>query len=257
MKISSSETLFDEGIAELKNWQEKIEPSWMEAYKNAGKSRQHTLSWHLLDWGKPMLQKYNLSILFTCAKFGNAKDIHNLVDRGINLSLHNESRHGWTALHEAAWLGNLDVVIALSQQEPGLMSQASDYHSQEPRTALEVAIQCCKPDVVAYLLDHGAQAPPNALHNAAKSYWLQSDKHLAMVQLLLDYGWDRTAKDVNGKTPIDVVHDWPHSWDLDSSAILEFLENYQTVRPSPSEPTALPPSNEEENRVRNVLAERH
>ncbi|KAG6867387.1 hypothetical protein C0993_003443 [Termitomyces sp. T159_Od127] len=258
MKIFFSETLFDEGITTLKNWQEEIEPLWIEAYKNATRSRQHTLSWCLLDWGQPMLQKYNLSILFTCAAFGNAKDIHNLVERGMNLNLCDKSKPGWTALHEAAWYGNLDTVTALSQREPGLMSQASDYLSQKPRTALEVAIQYCEPGVVAYLLDHSAQAPPNALHDAVRLRLLSppADKCLGTVQLLLDRGWDRTTKDESGKMPIDYVHDWPNWYNL-KPTIVECLENYPTNRPSQSEPTALPTSNEEENKAGNLLAEIH
>ncbi|KAG6868164.1 hypothetical protein C0993_006880 [Termitomyces sp. T159_Od127] len=197
-------------------------------------------------------------ILFICAQFGHEEDIHNLVDQGMNLSLCNESKPGWTALHEAVFCGNLDTVTALSQQEPGLMSQASDYHFEKPRTALEVAIICCKPDVVACLLDHGAQAPPDALHTAVELHRL-ADESLKTVQLLFDHGWDRTVKNEYGNTPIDVVHDWPdwHQYKLQEPEFIDYLENYQTVRLSPYEPTAFPPLSEEKNQVGNVLEEIH
>ncbi|KAG6885410.1 hypothetical protein C0993_002143 [Termitomyces sp. T159_Od127] len=245
MKISASRSLFDEGISELESWQEEIEPVWMTAYRDGVRSRNHTLSRHLLDWGQPLSvqSERNLDVLFACAQCGDEEDIRDLVDRGMNLNL--QRSRGWTALHEAARYGNLDAVIALSQREPGLMSQAIVYVSQEPRTALVVAIEHCKPDVVAYLLDHGAQAPPNAIHTAMRLEWFQADERLATVQLLLDRGWDRTAEDTNGKTPIDVAHDWP-DFHPDKPAIIKYLKDYPNVRHSPSEPTVSPTSNEEE-----------
>ncbi|KAG6875845.1 hypothetical protein C0993_007128 [Termitomyces sp. T159_Od127] len=244
MKISSSNSLFHRGITTLKNWQEKIEPSWINSYEEALRRRQHTLLQHLLDLGRPLSvqSELELEILLFFARLRDAEDIHNLVDQGMNLTLCDKSNPGWTALPEAACHGNLDTVTALSQQEPGLMSQASDYQSQKPRTALEFAIISCKPDVVANFLERGAQAPPSAFHDAVRLN-CPIDECLEIVQLLLDHGWDRTAKDENGKRPIDYVHDRPDWSDLNKSAIIECLENYQTVS---SEPTAVPTSEEGE-----------
>ncbi|KAG6859360.1 hypothetical protein C0993_004030, partial [Termitomyces sp. T159_Od127] len=143
----------------------------------------------------------------------------------MNLNSH-DSSNGLTALHYAALSGNLDAVVALSQRKPGLISaQATHILSLKPCTALELAFDFGKPNVVAYLLDHGAKPPPNALHAAVQLYWAHPDKRVATVQLLLDRGWDRTAKDARGRTPLDVVHELN---DPRFGAIIEHLKNYQT-----------------------------
>ncbi|KAG6867750.1 hypothetical protein C0993_011685 [Termitomyces sp. T159_Od127] len=236
MKISFTETLFGGDITILDNWLKKIEPLWISTYEKVVRSRQHALSRRLLDWGQPMLQsERNHEILFACARWGDEEDIRDLVDRGMNLNL--RDAHGWTALHVSASNGNLNAVIALSQRVPSLMSQASG-HSREPRTALEVAIDYCKPDVVAYLFDHGAQAPPDAFQTAMRLEGLQADERLAIVQFLLDHG-HVTTEVMNRRTPIDVVHD---------PAIIKYLENYPDIRlSSPSEsPASLTSSDEDE-----------
>ncbi|KAG6899389.1 hypothetical protein C0993_010662, partial [Termitomyces sp. T159_Od127] len=165
MKISSSKKMFDEAIAQFKkNWRGKIsiEEVWIHAYREALCSRYRTLSRRLLDWGEHMLQSnWGHDILIACAGHGDAEDIRDLVDRGMNLNSH---RCGGTALHQAVTLGNLDAIIALSQREPALLS-AQAVVSGDRVTALELAMKYRKPDVVACLLDHGAQTP-NALHDA-------------------------------------------------------------------------------------------
>ncbi|KAG6901206.1 hypothetical protein C0995_015399 [Termitomyces sp. Mi166 len=231
MKLSSSESLLDGGFANLKNWREEIERVLILAYSTAVSSRYHALSRRLLDWGQPMFRSTRgTPILFACAQGGDAENIRDLVNRGINLNHRDSREHGWTALHYAALAGNLDGVIALVERKPGLVSvQAKHLFDSKPCTALDLAIDFGKSNVVAYLLDHGAIAPPNALHVAVQAYWVHPERHLPMVELFLDRGWDRTAKDADGRTAMDIARSMGPRF----RAIIGHLKEYQTVRLPP------------------------
>ncbi|KAG6901404.1 hypothetical protein C0995_012361 [Termitomyces sp. Mi166 len=229
LNISSSKSLLDGRITYLKeDWQERIEDALANAYRAAIKRRYHALSRRLLDWGHPNLLHYGrgCQVLFFCAKRGKAEDIRDLLDRGIDLN--HRDANGWTALHFAAYSGNLDTVIPLVEREPALISAQTSSFSNS-KTALHLAVEQAHSDVVAYLLDHGAIPPPNTIHVAAFSRFVH---HLnpCLVVSLLDRGWDRTLKDADGRTPLDIARSEGHH------AIVEHLEHYQTAR-LPSYPT--------------------
>ncbi|KAG6901208.1 hypothetical protein C0995_015401 [Termitomyces sp. Mi166 len=241
MTICSSESLLDGRITHSKGWQEKIEIALIDAYKMAIKRKHHVLSRCLLDWGYPKLLQSE-EILLICSTDGDAEDIDNLVDRGMDLN-HRRARFGWTALHWAAVSGNLDAVVALVEREPGLVSvQANNpFPFSKKHTTLELAIHSGNSDVVAYLLAHDPNPPSNALHAAAVVDRIDLDERLELVELLLDHGWDRTLTDTDGMTAIDLAR----SRGEDFNAVVEYLEHYQTVR-LPPYPTALLTTNEEE-----------
>ncbi|KNZ72356.1 Ankyrin-1 [Termitomyces sp. J132] len=225
LKISSSKSLLDGRITYVgEDWRERIEDTLINAYRVAIKRRCHVLSRRILDWGYPNLLRYDRQVLFHCAKRGKAEDICDLLDRGINID--RRDTNGWTALHFAAYSGNLDVVILLVEREPSLVSIETTLSSNS-ETALHLAVEQAHSDVVAYLLDHGAIPPPNTLHVAAFPRFVH---HLnpCLVVNLLDRGWDRSLKDADGRTPLDIARSEGHH------AIVEHLEHYQTVKLPPN-----------------------
>ncbi|KAG6877999.1 hypothetical protein C0993_000959 [Termitomyces sp. T159_Od127] len=215
-------SLLTENIADLKVWREEVESALIESYGEAVRGRYRALSRRLLDWGHPLVQSARgRLILFACAQKGGAEDIRDLVDRGMDLT-QRDRPDGWTALHYAAVCGNLDSVVALVEREPNLI-----YDQANRRTALDLAITMTKPNVVAYLLDHGANPPSHALHVATQLALSNPDGCLPLMAVFLDRGWDRAAKDVHGMTAIDIARGG------DCIAIVEYLEHYHTVRLPP------------------------
>ncbi|KAG6901207.1 hypothetical protein C0995_015400 [Termitomyces sp. Mi166 len=231
MKISSSKSLFDEPLTGLKDWEREIERMLMKAYEKAVEKRYHALSRRLLDWGHPNLLQSG-PVLFFCAQRGDGENIRDLVDRGMNLDHHDYD--GWTALHHAASSGNINTAVALVEQDPRLISvQTNDIFFKSQYTALELAIKFGKSDVAAYFLDHhGSDHPPSdalQVHVTVGSpFILQDSERLETIEFLLDRGWDRTAKDIWGRTPIDIARR-SEGYDV----VVEHLEHYQTVRLPP------------------------
>ncbi|KAG6871878.1 hypothetical protein C0995_015467 [Termitomyces sp. Mi166 len=226
MKFFSSESLLDGHITYLKkDWEEQIENALINAYETAVSRRYRALSRRLLDWGHPnMLQSGRVSqVLFLCAKQGDGEDIRDLLDRGMEVN--HRDPNGWTPLHHTAFYGNLNGVIALVEREPNLISiQAKHpFSSEKTCTALDIAVEFGNPDVVAYLLDHGAD-PPNNSATLSGLYKYDSERTIRLVEVLLDRGWDRTAQDGDGRSPADIARS------RGQNAIAEHLERYQTVR---------------------------
>ncbi|KAH0583180.1 hypothetical protein H2248_011062 [Termitomyces sp. 'cryptogamus'] len=236
LKLSSSKSLLN--IVNLEYWQNQIEMHLVKAYEKALMSKCHALSRCLLNWVGPDLALLSSltaefhSLLLTCALYGDAEDIHDLVARGIDLSWR-ANHNSWTALHWAASKGNLNAVTALVEQVPALVFVQANYPDFIGCTALDLAVRNGNSDVVAYLLDHGAH--PNVLHVATHPlYWdfccSHFHKFLAVIEVLLDHGWDRTTKDTYGRTFIGIAHS-KQAHNL--KTLVEHLENYQTVRLRP------------------------
>ncbi|KAG6898008.1 hypothetical protein C0992_007497 [Termitomyces sp. T32_za158] len=214
----------NENSADSEVWREEVEEALIKSYGDAVRRRYRALSRRLLDWAHPLVHSARgRLILFACAQKGDAEDIRDLVDRGMDLTQRDRRPDGWTALHYATVCGNLDAVAALIKREPDLISDQANR-----RTALDLAITLAKPAAVACLLDHGANPPSHALHVATQTALGRPDGCLPMIAVFLDRGWDRTAKDVYERTPIDIAR----SEDCDS--IVEYLEHYQTARLPPS-----------------------
>ncbi|KAG6835477.1 hypothetical protein H0H93_001099 [Arthromyces matolae] len=155
------------------------------------------------------ISKYCLSLLHGAGmetirkylfRYGNQNDIRCAMDVNTRDIFLRRDGEGATLLHDAATWGNLEAVIALLDTNPELL----DAQTLPPfsRTALDCAIfesVHFDPRIVEYLLDHGASAPLSTLHLAASLGNAES------IVPLLDRGWDRTAKDKSGATPIDLA----------------------------------------------------
>ncbi|KAG6879492.1 hypothetical protein C0992_002102 [Termitomyces sp. T32_za158] len=229
VKVSSEKVQVDEHLSHSDSWKQVIIDTLLAAYEEALKSNNHNLSRYLLEWGGNVFQLDNgwRSFLFRCAIFGNAQDFHDLVDQGIDLDGHGYD--DWTALHFAVFYGNLDVIIALVEQKPALMSALANWADLSVLTPLDLAAITLinTPDVVAYLLDHGARSISHDALYCGLLARFESDALLDRVQLLLDCGWNRTVKDNEEKTLLEVAHS------KGNITLADHLEHYQTVRLPP------------------------
>ncbi|KAG6884251.1 hypothetical protein C0993_012783 [Termitomyces sp. T159_Od127] len=233
MTFFSSSSLLDGHITYLrKDWQERIENALIDAYEVSVNRRYRGLSRRLLDWGHPnMLRSGRVSqVLFLCAKDGDGDDIRDLLDRGMEVN--HRDANGWTPLHHTAFYSNLDGAIALVEREPSLICvQAKHPFSSEwPCTAVDIAIEFgSDPDVMAYLLDHGASPSASTVSVLLALYYeYKCERITRLMDILLDHGWDRTVRDEDGRTPIEVTRSRGHY------AAAEHLANYQTARVQPS-----------------------
>ncbi|KAG6861142.1 hypothetical protein C0995_003410 [Termitomyces sp. Mi166 len=208
---ASSPSLSDGPLIYSRNdWQERIHSMLAKAYRTSIMKKDYGLSRCLLKWGQLEIITDGALPHFLAMR-GDRKDICGLLDAGIDIN--HRDHDGWTALHRAAVFGNLDAVTVLVERERSLISVLTN----SSQTALDVALEQGHSDVVAYLLDQGADRPPYALHGAAR---LQSQ---SMAKVLLDRGWDKTAKDNQGRTPIDIA---TNDWGYDSEMVM-FLQQYE------------------------------
>ncbi|KAG6886916.1 hypothetical protein C0992_001646 [Termitomyces sp. T32_za158] len=211
---------------DLKVWKQKIMNALFKAYRSALKKKNHNLSRYLLELSGYLFQLDSRwsNFLSLCACWGNAQDLCDLVNQGIDLNWY--ASDGWTALHRAAYHANMDVVIALVKQKPTLMYAPAKWMEVSQLTPLDIAANNFqrKTDVVKYLLNHGAKSiSHNALYSASK---FNSCTPLKTTQLLLCCGWDRTAKDNQNETLLDVArrkHD---------NKLVYFLEQIDRLPPS-------------------------
>ena len=71
--------------------------------------------------------------------------------------------------------------------------------------------------------DKGADRRSDALYIASRS----GCSDMALIKVLLDRGWDRTYRDVEGRTTIEIAKADGHR------ELVEHLESYQTAMISP------------------------
>lgn len=103
-------------------------------------------------------------------------------------------------LFEAAALGNFERVAVLLSKEPQTVNRFSNDGFQ----AIHLAAFFGHPDIVALLLEHGAEANTTA-QNAMKVKPLHSAvaaRHLEVSRILLEHGADVNARQAEDTTPL-------------------------------------------------------
>jgi hypothetical protein len=155
------------------------------------------------------------------------------VERKVLLGPHSlESRKaGKTALHRAAYAGELDVILLLlkagaevdsgddNDQKTGLHFACDQGHSEVVQTLLEhgadiaaqtspfretmlhLASRAGRHEVVQILLEHGADVSVKDMRNFTSLHMAAAGGNPAVVRALLEHGADADAKDAEGKTP--------------------------------------------------------
>jgi uncharacterized protein len=107
-----------------------------------------------------------------------------------------------TALHDAAWRGDLETVRALV--ESGIDPNISDSIGETP---LFGAAAWARNDVVAFLLSVGARHDLTEKMSALSPlHWAASHGNLDTVKLMIAAGADPATADRHGDLPIDHAH---------------------------------------------------
>ncbi|KAG5715669.1 putative ankyrin repeat protein, partial [Termitomyces sp. T112] len=194
-------TLLNCPLTFKKHWEEQIWTRMQKTLKSALHRKDHVLTKNILCWCQHEIKQMEIDLQIV--EHGNKENISYALDNGLNIDWHNDN--GYTLLHAAVDQNDLDGVKALVQRKPSLINiQAKQFSISEWQTALDMAVESQQHTIVAYLLDQGADRRPNLLHfvvnNSSKWY---SDPDL--IKVLLDRGWDRTVKDAEGRTPIDIA----------------------------------------------------
>lgn len=109
-----------------------------------------------------------------------------LLDRGIHVNRpRNQGTKGWTALHEAASKGNIDIIRALIKAGAVVNSQTGDYWKSTP---LVIAVGTGHIEPVKLLLDTGADINLPGWNDETPLFSAVEDGQLDMVRILLSRG---------------------------------------------------------------------
>ncbi len=208
-------------MGDLKNFQEQVkkgelsgvqaalaeDPSLLDAVNEAGQSgfllakyyRQAEVAEYLLS-----LQP-NLDVFNACAA-GRTGSVFEQVDADPGL-LAAHSTDGWTALHLAAFFGQVEVAKGLLNRGADVDSRSSNAMNNTP---LHAATAGGNFEMVELLLDHGADANARqhggwtALHSAAQS------GNIEIAKILLERGAAANVRADNNQSPLDLALSHKH-----------------------------------------------
>lgn len=124
---------------------------------------------------------------------GDIKAIQAELDKGIDVNT--ASSHGWTALDQAVYKGNLKVVEFLVERKA------------HPDTALHLACQDGRVQIVKFLLDSGADI--NIRGNGGWTVLMRAcvNNQLDVIKQLVERRADCSLKDSNGQSALEWAHD--------------------------------------------------
>ena len=134
----------------------------------------------------------------------DAEMVRLLVEHGAWVD--DRDREGTTALHNAAWRGNLDIVRYLIEQGASLNALMNGGGN----TALHNAASIGNIEVVRVLLDAGADVDCRTTWGATPLQWAARQGGEDVVQLLLERGADPRAAGDDGATAFFAAMDSGH-----------------------------------------------
>ncbi|MEW6360074.1 MAG: ankyrin repeat domain-containing protein [Planctomycetota bacterium] len=161
--------------------------------------------------------------LYDASRSGHTEIAEMLLQAGATVDA--KDRDGYTPLNHAAWTGQTEVAqlliakgarptfhdaAALGQthQLAEFVSSGTDVNTKTPQglTALHLAAGNGYVETVALLLDRGAATEAVATENRwTPLHWAVYCNHKDIVQLLVERNANVNAKDVTGRTPLDVA----------------------------------------------------
>ena len=135
---------------------------------------------------------------FETAALGSAADLKRQLDRDSSL-ITARTTWGWTALHMAAFAGNVENAKLLIERGANIEDRAKTKFRNTP---LQVAMLTGEYDTAKLLLDHGA----DPLSRQARGFTPMHEAALLgrtdLIQLLLDHGAELNSRSDSGQTPL-------------------------------------------------------
>ena len=168
----------------------------------------------IAHYQKPNKDEREFSI-YESTRFGHEEEVKRILSIGnINVNERNMKINGRTVLHEAASYGHLPLVHMLLECKCIDVNRQS-YLGKE--TALHLAVSSNHRRVVFALLNHGAD--PNIKNKYGATPLCYANKK-SIACLLCAYGASTTMKDINHRTPLDIILARGHDR---SGNLLEYL----------------------------------
>lgn len=140
--------------------------------------------------GKPYLDAYETAAL------GSAAQLRAFL--GDDPSLVNKRNHfGWTALHFAAFAGNVETAKLLLDSGADINARAG---SKFRNTPLQAALLTGEYDTAKLLLERGADVLVRQSQGFAPIHLAAESGRIDLVQLLLDHGAELNSRSDDGRT---------------------------------------------------------
>ncbi|MDV6237593.1 ankyrin repeat domain-containing protein [Leptospira ellisii] len=163
-----------------------------------------------LDLSKEIFQMSPSRNLFEAVALGDLEETKRMIGE-FPETINSYSKDGWSALHLASYFGHLEITkfLILSGADLGLTSKSKLSYGN---TALHSAIATGKKEIVALLLEKGADA--NAIQDPGKITPLHvaasRSGSIEIIQLLLRKGADKTRVSAEEQTPYAIALERGH-----------------------------------------------
>lgn len=142
--------------------------------------------------GRPKLD------FFETAALGTRQDLDSLLGKDAN-RVRARNEFGWTALHMAAFAGNVDNMRLLLDRGADLHSRAG---SRFRNTPLQVALLTGEYEAAKLLIERGADVLDRQAEGFAPIHEAASLGRADLVQLLLDHGAEVNSMSDDGRTAL-------------------------------------------------------
>jgi len=139
--------------------------------------------------------------LWLTAALGSSTELSKMLKPELVPTLVNAPNDfGWSPLHLAAFVGNVDNVKLLLDRGADIRLRAkTKFHN----TPLLIALLTGHVDTVRLLLDRGADIFDRQAEGTAALHHAALSGDLEMVKLLLERGAELNSREDNGRTPVD------------------------------------------------------
>jgi uncharacterized protein len=135
---------------------------------------------------------------FDTAALGSTADLKRQLDRDPSL-ISARTKWGWTALHMAAFAGNVDNAKLLIERGASIEDRA---RTKFRNTPLQVAMLTGEYDTAKLLLDHGADPLARQAVGFTPMHEAALLGRIDLMQLLIDHGAELNSRSDSGQTPL-------------------------------------------------------
>lgn len=133
--------------------------------------------------------------------YGHQNIVGWMLDNGVPVDIRN--RLGATSLHSAAHNNRLEIARLLLDKGAAVNAKVIN---SDNRTPLHEAAAIGSTDLVQLILDRGADiSAVTSDENQTPLHWAEKEGQIRTAELLIQRGADTTARDINGKTPLNLA----------------------------------------------------